>query len=204
MKNIFIIALIFSVNFLFSQEVVEKEDLKVGLVLSGGGAKGFAHVAVIKVLEEAGVRVDYIGGTSIGAVVGSLYASGYNSNQLDSIVKAIDFYKLLTNDLPRKSKPFYEKESGEKYALILPIKNKKVGIPTALSEGQNVLNLLTKLTQHVNNINDFSELPIPFLCIATNLETGKQEVLRKGFLPEAVKASGSFPTLLAPVEIDGK
>ncbi|NQX03134.1 patatin-like phospholipase family protein [bacterium] len=204
MKNIIIIALFFLVNFSFSQEVVEKEDLKVGLVLSGGGAKGFAHVAVIKVLEEAGVRVDYIGGTSIGAVVGSLYASGYNSYQLDSIVKAIDFYKLLTNDLPRKSKPFYEKESGEKYALILPIKNKFFWIPTALSEGQNVLNLLTKLTQHVNNIDDFSEFPIPFLCIATNLETGEQEVLRKGFLPEAVKASGSFPTLLAPVEIDGK
>ena len=204
MKYILIIALIFSGNLVFSQELTEKKDIKVGLVLSGGGAKGLAHVAVIKVLEEAGVRVDYIGGTSMGAIVGSLYASGYNAKELDSIVRAIDFYKLLTNDLPRKSKPFYEKESGEKYALSLPIKSKKVGIPRALSEGQNVLNLLTKLTQHVNNITDFKELPIPFVCIATNLETGEQEILDKGFLPEAVKASGSFPTLLAPVLIDGK
>ncbi|UMB59332.1 patatin-like phospholipase family protein [Lutibacter sp. A80] len=188
----------------FSQEKPAKQDLKVGLVLSGGGAKGIAHIAVLKVLEEAGVRVDYIGGTSMGAIVGALYASGYTANQLDSIVRVIDFERILTDQTPRKSKPFYEKEIGEKYSLSLPVKNKKVGIPRAMSEGQNVLNLLTKLTQHVNNISDFNKLPIPFVCIATNLETGKQEVLNSGFLPEAVKASGSFPTLLAPVEIDGK
>ncbi len=188
----------------FSQENIVKEDIKVGLVLSGGGAKGFAHVSVLKVLEEAGVKIDYIGGTSMGAIVGALYASGYNAYQLDSIINSVDFDKILTDKMPRKSKPFYEKEIGEKYALSLPVKNKRVGIPRALSEGQSVLNLLTKLTQHVNNITDFSKLPIPFICIATNLETGKQEVLNSGFLPEAVKASGSFPTLLAPVEIDGK
>ena len=204
MKISLIIAFLLSVTLVFSQEITEKKDIKVGLVLSGGGAKGLAHVAIIKVLEEAGVRVDYIGGTSMGAMIGALYASGYNAKELDSIIKLVDFEKILTDDLPRKSKPFYEKESGEIYVLSLPIKNRKVGIPIALAEGQNVLNVLTKLTQHVNNITDFSKLPIPFLCIATNLETGKQEVLTKGFLPEAVKASGSFPTLLAPVEIDGK
>jgi len=203
-KKILFLIIIFSVQFVFSQEISENKDVKVGLVLSGGGAKGFAHIAVLKVLEEAGVRVDYIGGTSMGAIIGALYASGYNANQLDSIVRSIDFQKILLDNLPRKSKPFYEKEIGEKYALTLPIKNKKVGIPVALSEGQNVLNLLTKLTQHVNNINDFSKLPIPFVCVATDLETGKQVVLNKGFLPEAVRASGSYPTLLAPVEIDGK
>ncbi|VAW23581.1 putative patatin-like phospholipase, partial [hydrothermal vent metagenome] len=204
MRKLLIAVLILSISFVYSQKNKEQKDLKVGLVLSGGGAKGFAHVAVIKVLEEAGIRVDYVGGTSMGAIIGALYASGYNGNQLDSIIKSINFENILLDDLPRKSKPFYEKESGEKYALSLPIKNKKVGIPRALSEGQSVLNLLTKLTQHVNNISDFNELPIPFLCIATNLETGEQEVLTKGFLPEAVMASGSFPTLLAPVEISGK
>lgn len=204
MKKILFILIIFSIQFLFSQEIKDKKDIKVGLVLSGGGAKGLSHVAVLKVLEEAEVRVDYISGTSMGAIIGALYASGYNANQLDSIIKSIDFYKILSDDLPRKSKPFYEKESGEKYALAFPIKNKKVGIPIAISDGQNVLNLLTKLTQHVNHITDFKKLPIPFLCIATDLETGEQITLDKGFLPEAVKASGSFPTLLAPVEIDGK
>ena len=188
----------------YAQQPELKEDLKVGLVLSGGGAKGFAHVAVLKVLEEAGVRIDYIGGTSMGAIVGGLYASGYTAHQLDSIIKDIDFSNILSDDTPRKSKPFYEKEIGEKYALTLPIIDKRVGIPKAISEGQNVLNLLTKLTQHVNNISDFSKLPIPFVCIATNLESGQQEILRNGFLPECMKASGSFPTLLAPTDINGQ
>jgi NTE family protein len=203
MKKTLFLLLIFISAFSFSQEACKKEDVKVGLVLSGGGAKGFAHIAVLKVLEEAGVRVDYIGGTSMGAIVGALYASGYTADQLDSIVKSLDFNKILSNDLPRKSKPFYEKEEGEKYALTLPIRKRNVGIPKALSEGQNVLNLLTELTQQVNSIHDFNNLPIPFVCIATNLETGKEVVLRSGFLPLAVKASGSFPTLLAPVEMDG-
>jgi NTE family protein len=188
----------------FAQEPKDKKDLKVGLVLSGGGAKGLAHVTILKVLEEAGVRVDYISGTSMGAIVGSLYASGYNATQLDSIMRSIDFDVILSDNLPRRSKPFYEKEGGEKYALILPITDKKIGIPKAISEGQNVLNMLTELTQHVNHITDFRKLPIPFVCVATDLETGEPLILDNGFLPEAVKASGSFPTLLAPVEIDGK
>jgi len=182
MKKLFFSIFLLIRSFIFSQENEIKKDIKVGLVLSGGGAKGIAHVAVLKELEAAGVRVDYIGGTSMGAIIGALYASGYNANQLDSIVRAINFNDILTDKIPRKSKPFQEKEYGEKYALTLPIKNRKVGIPSAISEGQNVLNLLTKLTQHVGNINDFSKLPIPFLCIATNLETGKPEVLKSGFL----------------------
>lgn len=202
-KKVFLLFLLVT-TALFSQEVCENKDVKVGLVLSGGGAKGLAHVAVLQVLEEAGIRVDYIGGTSMGAIIGSLYATGYTANQIDSIVKSVNFERVLSNDLPRKSKPFYEKEEGEKYALTLPIRKRNVGIPKAISEGQNVLNLLTELTQQVNDIKDFNELPIPFVCIATDLETGKEVVLRSGFLPLAVKASGSFPTLLAPVEIDGQ
>lgn len=204
MKKAVFLLFLFTFTVVLSQETLEKKDVKVGVVLSGGGAKGFAHIAVLKVLEEAGVRVDYIGGTSMGAIIAGLYASGYSANQLDSIVKSIDFKEILSDELPRSSKPFYEKEIGEKYALILPVKNKKVGIPKALSQGQNVLNLLTRLTAGVNNIDDFSKLPIPFLCIATNLENGNKEVLKKGFLPEALMASGAFPTLLAPVEVDGK
>ncbi len=202
-KRLFILFILFTC-LLFSQENSENKDVKVGVVLSGGGAKGFAHISVLKALEEAGVRVDYIGGTSMGAIIGGLYASGYNASELDSIVRSIDFDAILSDELPRKSRPFYEKESGEKYALVLPIKKRSVGIPKAISEGQNVLNLLTQLTQHVNNINDFNKLPIPFLCIATNLETGEQKVLNNGFLPQAMKASGTLPTLLSPVEIDGE
>ena len=181
---IFVFFLTFLVSF--SQEKPANQDIKVGLVLSGGGAKGFAHVSVLKVLEEAGVRVDYIGGTSMGAIIGGLYASGYSASELDSIVRSVDFDAILSDDLPRKSRPFYEKESGEKYAVVLPVKKRSGGIPKAISQGQNVLNLFTKLTQHVNNINDFNNLPIPFLCIATNLETGESKTLNSGFLPQAM------------------
>lgn len=211
MNKLLTILFLFTFVVAFSQEKdtiknnkpVQK-DLKVGLVLSGGGAKGFAHVGVLKVLEEAGVRVDYIGGTSMGAIVGSMYASGYNAKEIDSLIKTFDFDKIMQDQIPRKSKPFYEKKNGEKYALTFPVKKGKIGIPKALSKGQNVLNLTSELLQHVDTIRDFNKLPIPFFCVATNLETGKQELLNSGFLPRAVQASGAFPTLLEPVEIDGK
>ncbi|MCF6213369.1 MAG: patatin-like phospholipase family protein [Flavobacteriaceae bacterium] len=188
----------------YAQKKLPKTDLKVGLVLSGGGAKGFAHIGAIKVLEEAGVRIDYIGGTSMGAIVGALYAAGYNANQLDSIITHTDFTNILQDKLPRSSKSFYQKENDEKYVITLPIKGKSIGLPSAISKGQNVFNLFSRLTEHVHDIQDFNNLPIPFLCIATDLETGKPVVLNHGFLPEVIRASGSFPTLLEPVEIDGK
>lgn len=185
---------------MFSQQ----KDVKVGLVLSGGGAKGVAHVSAIKAIEKAGVRIDYIGGTSFGAMIGALYASGYTSDELDSIVRNTDFEKVISNVIERKNKPFQEKERTEKYILSLPLRKFQIGIPSAFSKGQGVSNLLTRLTKNVNHITDFSKLPIPFLCVATNLETGKQVVLKKGFLPQALRASGAFPTLIAPVMIDGK
>ncbi len=180
------------------------KDLRVGLVLSGGGAKGFAHIGVLKVLERLGVRVDYIGGTSAGAMIGALYASGYNANQIDSIIQSYDFEELVKDNISREKYSFYQKETSEKYAISLPIKNWKIGFPRALSKGQNILNELTKLTKHVHSISDFKKLPIPFYCVATNIENGNKEVLESGFLPLAIKASGAFPTLLEPVEIDGK
>ncbi|AOW20855.1 patatin-like phospholipase family protein [Urechidicola croceus] len=204
-KKLIVILLLITVTITFSQENDSiKKDVKVGLVLSGGGAKGFAHLGALKVLEEAGVRVDYIGGTSMGAIIGSMYASGYTVREMDSLLQVLDFDKIMQDIIPRKSKPFYEKQIGEKYALTFPVKNGKIGIPKALSKGQNVLNLVSQLLQHVDTIDDFNKLPIPFLCIATNLETGEQELLRNGFLPKAVQASGAFPTLLEPVEINGK
>ncbi len=181
----------------------QKDDLKVGLVLSGGGAKGFAHVGALKVLEEAGIRIDYIGGTSMGAIIGALYSSGYRASELDSILQSYDFTELMQDNLPRRTQSIYQKENTEKYALSLPIKEGSVGLPRALSKGQNVFNELSKLTEHIHAIEDFSMLPIPFFCVTTDLETGDEVILERGFLPEAVKASGAFPTLLDPVEIDG-
>ena len=190
---------------LYGQDSIQiPKDVKVGLVLSGGGAKGFAHIGALKVLEEAGVRIDYIGGTSMGAIVGALYSSGYSASELDSIVNTYNFTELIQDNIPRQSKSIYQKENTEKYALTLPIKNRNIQLPSALSKGQSVFNLLSHLTEHVHNINDFSKLPIPFFCVATNLEDGNSVILENGFLPNTVRASGAFPTLLDPVEIDGK
>ena len=185
----------------FSQEVPRK---KIGLVLSGGGAKGFAHIGVLKVLEKAGIKIDYIAGTSMGAVVGGLYASGYNATQIDSIFKTTNFDELVNDYIPRTSKNFYEKRNDEMYAVALPFNNFKVGVPIAISKGLYNYNSLNQLFQTVRGINDFSKLPIPFSCFATNIETGKEVLLEKGYLPQAILASSAFPTLFSPVEIDGK
>lgn len=178
--------------------------LKVGLVLSGGGAKGFAHVGVLKVLEEAGVEVSFVGGTSMGAIVGGLYASGYNARQIDSIFNDTNFDELLQDFIPRSSKSFYGKRNDELYALSLPFNKFRIGVPAALSKGLYNYNLLAKLTHQVRHERDFSKLPIPFLCIATDIETGDEVVLDTGYLPQAMLASGAFPSLFAPVELKGK
>ena len=179
---------------------------KVGLVLSGGGAKGFAHIGVIKELEKAGVQVDYVAGTSMGAIVGAMYAAGYSADQINYLVDNTDFSGILQDIIPRRDKPYFQKAYQEKHAISLPINLKEgsVGLPLGLSRGQNALNLLTQVFAPVQEVEDFKLLPIPFFCIATDIETGDEVVLEKGSLPLAVRASASFPTLLNPVEIDDK
>ncbi len=187
-----------------NHELSRSEKPKIGLVLSGGGAKGFAHIGVLKVLEEAGVEISYIGGTSMGAIVGGLYASGYNARQIDSIFTATDFDALLQDYIPRSAKNFYGKRNDEMYAISLPFDKFRVGVPSAYSKGLYNYNLLTKLTHDVRHVNDFSKLPIPFLCIATDIETGEAVLLDNGYLPQAMLASAAFPSLFSPVEINGR
>lgn len=202
-------ALIFFVLSCFTlsvsgQDLYTNTNIKVGLVLSGGGAKGLAHIGALKVIEESGVRIDYVGGTSMGAIVGALYASGYSARELDSIFTTLDFETLIQDEIPRGSKTFYEKSDTERYALTLPFDGFKVSFPQALSKGQNVYNLLSKLTQHVGGEVQFNSLNIPFFCIATNVEKGTQVMLEDGYLPRALTASGALPSLFNPVEIDGQ
>ncbi len=198
-----IIVLLFT--FYGTSQIKEvKRDMKVGLVLSGGGAKGLAHIGAIKVIEEAGIKIDFIGGTSMGAIVGALYASGYSALELDSILRNMDFNLLIEDNLPRNAKTFYEKEDSERYALTLPFKNFKISVPAAYSGGQNIYNELGRLLYHVKDVNDFNKLPIPFVCIATDIETGKEVVLDNGHLPEAIMASGTLPSLFEPARIDDK
>ncbi|GGK23734.1 patatin [Yeosuana aromativorans] len=201
MKHSLLILLFFIYFIGFSQEL-DKDDIKVGLVLSGGGAKGLAHIGVLKVIDELGIRVDYVAGTSMGAIIGSLYASGYTGNQIDSIFKAANFDDLINDNLPRAAKTFYERENSEKYAVTLPFDHYKIKLPSALSRGQNAFGLMSKLTLPVNSIENFKDLPIPFFCIATDVETGQQVILDKGNLAQSVMASGALPSLYQPVVIN--
>jgi NTE family protein len=200
-KYILLILIFFSCLSIFSQK---QNRPKVGLVLSGGGAKGFAHIGVLKVLEEAGVKIDYIGGTSMGAVVGGLYATGYNAAQIDSIFRTTNFDELINDFIPRSSKNFYEKRNDELYALVLPFNKFNISIPQALSKGLYNFNLLSSVTRNVRHVRDFNQLSTPFLCIGSDIETGKQVILNKGTLAQALLASSAFPSLFSPVEIDGQ
>ncbi|SDS43222.1 patatin-like phospholipase family protein [Gramella sp. MAR_2010_147] len=183
----------------FSQEATEP---KIGLVLSGGGAKGLAHIGVLKILEDEGIKIDYIGGTSMGAIIGGLYASGYSAKDLDSIFRKTNFEILIQDNLPRRAKTFYEKEDSEKYAITLPFDNFDISFPSGLFKGQNIYNLMSRLTIHVSDVDDFSKLPIPFFCVAANVETGEAVILDEGSLAKAISASGAIPTLLSPVKIN--
>lgn len=201
--------LVFLILFVFVSQKNQAQNSdpdrpKIGLVLSGGGAKGLAHIGVLKVLEEAGVQVDYIGGTSMGAIIGGLYAAGYTATELDSIFNTVDSDALLQDYVPRISKSFYEKRNDEIYAIQLPFEDFKIGMPEALSKGMYNYNLLSRLLSHVRYERDFSKLKIPFLCVATDVETGRQVLLTKGNLAQNILASGAFPSLYSPVEIDGK
>ncbi|WP_298417436.1 patatin-like phospholipase family protein [uncultured Kordia sp.] len=201
-KWIYICILILNISFVSAQNVEKKkQDFTVGLVLSGGGAKGLAHIGTLKIIDSLGVRVDYIGGTSMGAIIGSLYASGYSGKQIDSIFRKTDLDVLIQDELPRSAKTFYEKEDAERYAITLPFDNFKVAFPSSISKGQNVYNKLAQLLLHVKDVNDFNNLPIPFLCIASDIEKGEQVVLDKGYLPDAITASGAFPSLFEPIEM---
>lgn len=202
-KVIFLLALCI-ISISTAQEVVDDDALSVGLVLSGGGAKGLAHIGALKVIEDAGVKIDYIGGTSMGAIIGALYASGYSATELDSIFRETDFSSLIQDNLPRSAKTFYEKEDSERYAVTLPFDKFKISVPPAYSGGQNIYNELVRLLYHVKDVKDFNELPIPFVCIATNVETGGEVILNKGYLPEAIMASGTLPSLFEPTTIDDK
>jgi NTE family protein len=185
-----------------AQDSIKKP--KIGLVLSGGGAKGLAHIGVLKVIDSLGIKIDYVGGTSMGAIVGGLYASGYTGQQLDSIFRTLNIEDLIQDNTPRKSKLLLNKRNDDIYALSLPFKNFKLETPNALSKGFYNYNFLSKLTYHVRNIRDFKKLPIPFFCMATDIETGEEIILNKGIFPQALVASSSVPSVFYPIEIEGK
>ena len=202
-KNAFNLAFLYLLALAFLP-LEAAEPPTIGLVLSGGGAKGIAHIGVIKVLEEAGIPIDYIGGTSMGSIVGGLYAIGYNIETIEAMAHAQDWEFLLTDKLRRPNLSVIEKEEYDKYLLSFPVEKFRVKLPSGLATGQNVALLLSHMAVPVSHINDFHNFHRPFICTATDIVTGEEVVLDHGYLPDAIRASMAIPTVFTPVEIDGR
>ena len=199
LKSLFLLLLI-TLHFTTKSQ----DTLKVGLCLSGGGAKGLAHVGLLKLIDSLGIRVDYVTGTSMGSIIGGLYASGYTGNQIDSLIKSADWDRLLAQYVPMNQIYADEKDEYRRYIGELPINNDWKIHVTGVIEGQELLNFLIRLTRHVSHLEDFSRLPIPFKCVGVDVVSIKPVVLDRGSLAIAMRASMAIPTVFKPVKIDGK
>lgn len=176
---------------------------KVGLVLSGGGARGFAHIGAIKVLEELGMPIDYIVGTSMGSIVGGLYASGYSAQELAQIIEEVNWEDIFSDTPPRNLWSYQKKREASKYIFGVDFDLKKgFVIPQGLTSGQKISNLMAFLTLPVADIEDFDDFPIPYRAVAADIVTGEEVVLDHGSLPEAMRASMAVPGAFTPVRIE--
>ena len=186
---------------------------KVGLVLSGGGAKGAAHIGVLKYIEESGVPIDYIAGTSMGSIVGGMYALGYSSDEILDIISHVDWDNLISNKVDRRKISYTQKSEGRIQAVTVPFSVKtdkaelqtrsfKNSLPTGIVSGDNLINLFNSLSVGYSDSLDFKDLPTPFLCIATNMLNGEADVLDKGLFTKSIRASMAIPILFDPVRID--
>ncbi len=178
----------------------------VGLVLGGGGARGAAHVGVLKVLERERIPVCRIAGTSMGAIVGGLYATGYTADELAALVDDIDWGGVLDDEPPRRSMPMRRKDNDFKDLLDLEIgyKHGRIVLPGGLVQGQKLQLLLRRLTLSASGVDRFDALPIPFRAVATDIVTGKAVVFSAGDLATAMRSSMSVPGAFAPVQRDGR
>lgn len=196
-----LLLLIIALSLLLPAAMADRK--RVGLVLGGGGAKGVAHIGVLKVLEEAGIPIDYIAGTSMGAIVGGLYSIGYNATEIDSMVRAQDWSMLLSDRVKRSSLTFPEKKNSERYVLSLPFgKGKREPSIQGMIKGQNLQTLFSNLTIGYHDSVDFNRLKIPFACVAVDVVDGKEYVFHDGSLSLAMRASMAIPAVFAPVRID--
>ena len=190
----------------FTQSVDNNDRLRVGLVLGGGGARGAAHIGVLKELERLRIPIDAIAGTSMGAIVGGLYASGMSVDELEQVVLSLDWTKALSDTPPRSNLSLRRKLDDERYPvdLELGIRDGALVLPRGVIQGQNLDLVLRRLTADVAHISDFDNLPIPFRAVASDIERGEAHVMAKGDLARSIRASMSVPGAIAPARLDGK
>ena len=196
-----------SIFVAITAHAAEQARPKVGLVLSGGAARGLAHIGVLKALEEQGVRIDAIAGTSMGAVIGGLYASGYSVEELEKLATTLDWQQALSDAPPRKDIPFRRKQDDRDFLVKQKLSFRddgSLGLPLGVIQGQNLALLLESKLAHTADTRDFDKLPIPFRAVATDIASGEKVVFRKGHLPQVIRASMSIPAVFAPVELEGR
>src|SRR5277367_5187154 len=179
---------------------------RICLVLSGGGARGMAHIGVLKVLEESKIPIDCIAGTSMGAVVGGLYASGMTAAQIEATMRSVDWQEAFRDAPPRRDLAFRRKQDDRNFLVRLPLglKHGKILLPKGFIQGQKLQETLRQLTLPFSNSTDFDSLPTPFRAVATDLLTGNAVLMDKGDLAIAMRASMSAPGVFAPVELNGE
>lgn len=202
---VLVVAAILTSANVFAQESAPNRP-KIGLALSGGGAKGYAHIGVLKALEEMKIPVDYIAGTSMGAVVGALYASGMSPAELEQVAASIDWTDALQDEQSYDQLSWRGKDIARRYAsgVEFGIKGRRIAMTSGFRTGQKLRFLLSRHLLPTLTTHDFDALPIPFRAVAADLETGEPVVLSRGDLPAAVRASMSMPGVFTPVELDGR
>jgi NTE family protein len=176
---------------------------KVAVVLSGGGAKGVAHIGALKVIEEEGIPIDIVVGTSMGAVVGGLYSIGYTPRQLDSMVMSQDWGLLLSDRTPRRNQVYYEKENADRYQVTYPFGPGAGGV-SGLVRGTNLEMLFNDLMVGHHDSLDFSRLPVRFACVTADVVNGSELVFEHGVLPVAMRASMAIPGFFTPIYVGDK
>ena len=193
------------INISYAADVsVINERPKIGLALSGGGARGAAHVGVLKILEKNNIPIDYIAGTSMGAVIGGLYASGMSVDEIEHQLDTIDWENVFndTPDRPIRTKRRKDDDSAYLTAITVGVTDEGIKLPGAAVHGQRFDQILRALTLPVAEITDFNNLSIPFRAVATDIETGYEVVLDKGDLAVAIRASMTIPAVFSPVELN--
>ena len=198
MKRIF--HLLFCLTLLLTEAVAQEP--KIGLVLGGGGAKGAAEVGVLKVLEEAGIKPDYICGTSIGSIVGGLYAAGYSAAELETMFQTQEWLSLLTDRSSSLANEPYKVDNDVTYIFGFPIIDRKAkGL--GVMKGSSIEHMLDSMVC-AKGCKDFQSLKIPFCCVAADIRSGTEVILREGSLARAMRASMAIPAIFKPVEIDDR
>ena len=186
---------------------------KVGLVLSGGGAKGAAHIGVLKYIEEAGIPVDFIAGTSMGSIVGGMYALGYSSDEILEIISNVDWNRLISDNVDRQKISYTNKTESRSELITIPFsigtdeqelqsRSFKNSLPGGIVSGDNLINLFNSLSVGYSDPIDFDQFPIPFLCVATNMINGEADILDEGIFTKSIRASMAIPVLFDPVKIN--